>query len=127
MTSARSQLIEDGTYWTLSDRSANRPAPTDVHLLPIYDEYLVAYRDRGAVLPAGTSGAVSLQAALVVDGQVVGTWKAARTADGVIVDVTSRKRLTGSERLALLQTTARYGRFLAAPVSVSLAGRKKDR
>jgi len=125
MARAKSQVIDGGTYWTLGRDWSRRTKRTAVHLLPIYDEYLVAYRDRAAVCPEGPSGAMSLQPALVVDGQVAGTWKASRQLDGVVVEISARRRLTGRERLALADTAAGYGRFLGVPVSISMTrGRK---
>ena len=51
------------------------------YLLPPFDEYTVAYNDRSAVVAAdhrelASSGGV-FRPIIVVDGQVVGTWKAA--------------------------------------------------
>ena len=125
MARAKSQVIDGGTYWTLGRDWSRRTKRTAVHLLPIYDEYLVAYRDRAAVCPEGPSGAMSLQPALVVDGQVAGTWKASRQLDGVVVEISARRRLTGRERLALADTAAGYGRFLGVPVSISMTRSRK--
>jgi hypothetical protein len=125
ITKAMSQIIDGGTYWTIGRDASRRTTRTAVHLLPIFDEYLVAYRDRSAVFPEGPSGAMSLQPALVVDGQVAGTWRASRRRDGVVVEITSRRRLTDPERIALAGTSARYGVFLGLPVSVSIGRVRK--
>ncbi|MBA3887454.1 MAG: hypothetical protein H0X67_17235 [Acidobacteria bacterium] len=37
------------TYWTTGRAGTATPPRPDVHLLPIYEEYLMAYRDRVAV------------------------------------------------------------------------------
>src|SRR5687768_13387649 len=42
--------VEDGlTYWTLGRANPSHRSRASVHLLPVYDEYVVAYRDREAV------------------------------------------------------------------------------
>lgn len=123
---ARQEVIDGRVYWTLG--RAPRPAPGGggVHLLPVYDEYLVAYRDRDAV-PHGQSvvkaptRAMMFLHALIVVGQVAGTWRTARTSNGVVVDVVPARPLTKPERRALADTAARYGRFLEVPVSLSIA------
>jgi hypothetical protein len=115
----RQEMIDGLTYWTVG-RASRRPhggAVHDVHLLPIYDEYLVAYRDLDAV-PRNAGSRGTLQQALIAGGQVAGTWKAGRTADRLVVHVTAARRLTDRERRALEETATRYGRFLATPVSV---------
>ncbi len=66
-------------YWTMGPDRSEATRGDAVHLLPIYDEYLVAYRDREAVphgpsVIASLSGkSVNFQHALVIDGQVAGT------------------------------------------------------
>jgi hypothetical protein len=122
ISNARPEVIDGRTYWTLSRTAPGRTHGARVHLLPIYDEYFVAYRDRDAVPGmAGARGAATLQPALIVAGRVVGTWKSARNADGLLVDVAVRRRLGRTELRALDETAARYGRFWNMPVSLSLA------
>jgi hypothetical protein len=84
---ARSQTVEGLTYWTLPGR-ARIPAPSNVvHLLPMFDEYLVAYRDLAAVPRGKTSGGF-LPQAVVCDGRVIGTWKVRKDREGVDVALT---------------------------------------
>ena len=126
MNRARHEVVDGGTYWSLSGTGAGDTRQRTVHLLPVYDEYLVAYRDREAVphgrpaIKSRSRGSVTFQHALVIAGQVAGTWKTVRNASGLTVDVIPLRRLTGSERRALAETTARYGRFLDVPVSLSV-------
>jgi hypothetical protein len=93
-----------------------------VHLLPIYDEYVVAYRDRGAVPhlpPAKAPGVrlfVNFQHALVIGGKIEGTWRTTRSARAVRVDVYPLRRLTGAERRTLAVAVDGYERFLSVPV-----------
>lgn len=76
LASLREQQVEGVALWSLaSDERAPRAAPS-VRLLPIYDEYFVAYRDRGHVTsPAG--GFSMWGSHLVVDGRAAGSWRAA--------------------------------------------------
>jgi hypothetical protein len=128
---ARSQPADGLTYWSIGARSPSpaRRAPI-VSLLPIYDEYLVAYRDRVAVPHAvsarveSTSGnAVTFQHALVINGQIAGTWRTPRRrAAGLLIDVVPLRRLSGAERRALADEAVRYGRFLGTDVSAVVSG-----
>ena len=126
---ARQEEIDGRCYWTLAGgrRRVTPVSAGTLHLLPIYDEYLVAYRDRDAVphttsrIFAGPRGTVTFQHALVISGQIAGTWKTVKSKDGVIVDVIALRRLTRSERSALEETAARYGEFLGMSASLSFA------
>ena len=78
---ARRQTVDGLTYWTLPGR-ARIPAPSNVvHLLPVFDEYLVAYRDSRPV-PRGTTAGGFLPQAVVCGGRVVGTWKVTKDREG---------------------------------------------
>ena len=113
MMHARRSLVDGLTYWSIGDVPAARTRRRRVHLLPVYDEYLVAYRDRQAVPHWWTGMAVpsAFQHPLIVDCQVAGTWRPARTGEGVKLEVHPVKALPAHARRALLDAAARFGRF----------------
>ncbi len=117
---ARRREVDGLTYWTLGRKAARIPRRgAGVHLLPIYDEYLVAYRDHRVVpRPAYVLG--GFQHALLAGGQVAGTWRPVPGADGLMLDVRPVRRLTLAERRGLAQAATRYERFLGVPVSLSV-------
>ena len=123
MIGARREDVGGRSYWTYG--SAPRGARRDrlAHLLPIYDEYLVAYRDRAAVphgpmtLASRARDAVTFQHALVVHGQVAGTWRTRRHAGRVLIDLLPLRRLRRLERDALDEAVLRYEQFLSAGVT----------
>jgi hypothetical protein len=115
---ARQHPIDGIVYWTIGDLPRRRPSRAEVHLLPTYDEYLVAYRDLAAVpRPPATRG--RLQPAVVIGGEIAGTWRTLRAKDGLMLQVAADRRLTEQERRALARTAARYQRFAGVPVSVT--------
>ena len=120
MVRARPREVDGLRYWTVGRHPLSAPrSRTSLHLLPIYDEFLVAYRDLHAVpRPAYLMG--SFQHALVIGGQVAGTWRISASPKRVAVNVEPLRRLTSTERRGLAREVARYGRFLAVPVSLSV-------
>jgi hypothetical protein len=74
-----SREIDGLTYWAAS--WTVRPMPPAAFLLPNYDEYLIAYKDRDLVKsplgprkPGGIAGVGAFEHPLVVDGLLVGSW-----------------------------------------------------
>lgn len=135
ITRAGSQVSGGLTYWSLGrdtgrgtkvPRYVCAPGP-HVHLLPIYDEYLVAYRDRDAVPHhAGTNrtgpGSFgTFQHAVVIDGQIAGSWRNTRALRATTIGVTPSRPLTRAEHRALAECAERYGRFLDRRISLSVA------
>ena len=123
---ARAEAVDGLTYWSLGQVRTGTVRTPAVHLLPIYDEYLIAYRDRAAV-PHGPATihtrarAVTFQHALIIDGQIAGTWRNRRAPRAHVVEVVPLRRLNAVERRALAETAATYGRFLDVHVEVELA------
>jgi hypothetical protein len=120
MNRARPWELDGLRYWTLGRDSGSIPRPkTSIHLLPIYDEYLVAYRDH-RVVPRPAYAIGNFLHALVIRGQVAGTWRTIPGDQGLVVDVRTLRRVTLVERRALGQAVTRYRRFLGVPVSLSV-------
>ena len=129
MVRARPETVNGFTSWTLGrTTSATRTPQHGAHLLPIYDEYLVSYRDRDAVphgpAKVGSSAAtVTFQHAVVVGGQIAGTWRTSPAASPAVVSVFPVRRLTAGDRRAIADAAARYEHFLGEPVKVVMATR----
>jgi DNA glycosylase AlkZ-like len=115
------EIINGQTYWLASSMRAAKNSSQTAHLLPAFDEYTVAYKDRNAVLnPTYTKHANSgngiLYPTIVVDGQVVGTWKRTLKKDTVVITPNPFSKLKRAETLALAEAASRYGKFLDALV-----------
>jgi winged helix DNA-binding protein len=111
---ARSETIDRLTYWVVGPRRTIAPPREVIHLLPVYDEYLVAYRDLDAV-PRGKAFWGVLPQAIVCDGQVIGTWKVARGPGSPKVAIDLGRKLTAAEHQKLDRATARYAQFTGVP------------
>jgi len=114
-----SEVVEGKPLWRggASAPAAGEEGPADVQLLPAFDEYLVAYRDRGAVLDARlarriNAGGGMLDPCVVVDGRVAGTWRRTLGRGSVDVELRLFERPPAAIRRALLAAVARYGAFL---------------
>jgi hypothetical protein len=114
---ARSREVDGVRYWSVgSARAASSNGRSLVHLLPVYDEYLVAYRDQHAVpRPAYLLG--NFQHALVIGGQMAGSWKVTSGRTGVALEVIPTRKLSAGERRGVEQAAARYGRFIGREIT----------
>lgn len=118
--SAASQLSSETFAGNVYCRAAGTPAAVrgsaTMHLLPVLDEYTVAYRDRSAVLAPERAKLVNngggiLKPIMVLDGQVVGSWRRTFTASTVTIVCASFKRLPSPARAALERAAARVAHF----------------
>jgi len=86
-------------------------------LLPPWDEFTVAYRDRSDILDPKyarrvNAGGGILSPVIVVRDGVVGTWKRAIKKDTVTVTPTFFKALNGADRALVAAAVGRYARYL---------------
>ena len=117
------ESLNDLTYWHAPSKSPVRSTSPSVHLLPNYDEYLIAYKDRGATA-AGVPKPRMFDAYghfLIVDGRLLGTWRRAIGPKRASVTVCPFRALDRDERRDLDAEVARYEKFLTLPVTVSFA------
>lgn len=115
--------LEGQSYWQAAAESMPAPpAESSVLLLPQYDEYTVAYRDRSVLLhPAFPADPfLILGPVLVVDGEVVGTWKRTLAKDAVTLTVTHYAPLDAAQRAGLERAAERYGRTFGLPARLEL-------
>jgi len=108
--------IDKQTYWQAAGTTAARTKP-GCHLLPAYDEYTVAYQDRSAVLSSevaarADSGHGIFYPALVIDGQVAGTWSRQLLKESVAITCRPFVRLDRRQSQALVAAAQRYAQFL---------------
>ena len=105
---------------------ATPPVPVDqaapVYLLPGFDEFVLGYGDRGAVLdPAfadricpGGNGVFS--PTVVLDGQIRGTWKRTLKTKAVVLAWTPFTSFTAVEEGAIDAAAQEYADFLTLPI-----------
>jgi hypothetical protein len=122
------ETIGELTCWSTPSASALSRGRSAAYLLPIYDEYLIAYKDRSAVTDPASAGRAKVTLDgyahwLIVDGRFTGTWRRAETTAGVEVTVTPHRSLTATERKAIGVAAERYGAFLETPVVVRGIGK----
>jgi hypothetical protein len=94
------------------------------YLLPNFDEYLIAYRHRGAVLdPArarnfGVFTSVEFPHQVVLHGRVAGSWRREVDATRATVTLKLYAKPTATELRALTAAARRFGRFQGRPCDV---------
>ncbi len=97
-------------------------------LLPPWDEYLVAYRDRatafGHLAPdhPRLAGAIGIPL-ILIDGRVRGAWRRAVTPSRVELGFEYWGRVTTAERHAVEAAALRYGRFLGRELRLARSQR----
>ena len=102
----REHTVDDLVMWDVGEPRSRPRAPRSVRLLPIYDEYFVAYRDRQHVTTRN-EGLGTFANYLVADGCLAGTWR----PNGSAVALHPRRPLDAKHRSLAEREIRRYQAF----------------
>jgi hypothetical protein len=112
-------------HWCAADEPAPVRRPRRVHLLPNYDELIVAYRDRRAALDPAREVDLSplprdsiFSNVVIQDGQVWGAWKRRPEASRLVLEVTLLEAMDRDGLEGVHRAAADLGRFLGVTVDV---------
>jgi hypothetical protein len=120
-----SESYEGATYYFASSSNTTAKTGPRAQLLSIYDEFVSSYRNHSASISAKFGQALvakdnALSYVILVNGQIVGTWR--RTIERVWMDLQIEpfRDLTNAEARALESAARRYGEYFELPVDSTI-------
>ena len=119
-----SEIIDSQTYWFTSFFSIPKTDKKAVYLLPSFDEFIISYKDRSALLPfENQNKTVSnngiFRPLIVVNGQVMGIWKRTIKKDKAIVEAKLFKQPNKTTKGLIIKASIEYGHFLQMKAGLS--------
>jgi len=118
-----SSFLKDGqTYYFTSDF---KPSETDekIHLLPAFDEFLISYKDRSALMDVShykkvVAGYGIFKPVLIKNGFVTGTWQRTIKKEEVRIQMTFLDTITKAEFEKYAEAAESFGKFLNKKVII---------
>lgn len=117
-----SEQIDGSQYWMFGAPNTHNTEDTRVHLLPGFDEYILGYKDRSAVLAPeyaplivpGNNG--MFLPTLVLRGKVKGLWKRTIKKKGVEFMIAPFEDIRDKEEQVIV-AAERYAAFVGLPLT----------
>jgi hypothetical protein len=111
------ETVNGQTYWFSPSEPKTRKSSPDIYLLPGFDEYLLAYKDRSASLDVPNYKSLTptngmLPATIVSVGRVIGTWKRSIKKDKVLIEANPLTTFSDEENNAFAIAAGRFGEYL---------------
>jgi hypothetical protein len=119
---------DDADLWMSSELPVRDTPESPAHLLPGFDELLLGYKDRSAMVAARHAGRIvpgsngMFVPTLVLDARVCGTWKRATRGKNVVLEASPFGRLTAAQKKAFDAPRARYADYLGIPLTLAWSG-----
>lgn len=118
-------FVKDNSIFIFPDTiSAETEFPDSAFLLPAFDEYLISYADRSAVITLHDfSKAISsngiFRPIIVVNGEVIGIWKRETKKDSFQITLQPFKKLSKKHENMLRKKAESFGRFYGRRIQIT--------
>lgn len=122
----RKETLGNETYLMPKKMPKLQADPQEAHLLPSFDEYIIAYKDRSAILnPKYTHEVISgstflFLPVILFDGRVIGTWKRKKKGNAIAIALKPFAKLDNVQKGAINMAAERYGEFIGSPVMLGI-------
>lgn len=118
----QNETINGQSYWFQENTEHQASKSPTLHLLSIFDEYISSYKDRSAMVNEKDGEKLKsmgngLTYVIVLDGQIIGTWKRIQ-GKSVVIKPNFFRSLKKDEKQAFVHAAEEYGRFLNLPVEI---------
>ena len=115
------EVIGPETYWLPDSFTIPSATGSSVFLIPAFDEFIISYANRNAVLDWDTlkksiSDNGIFRPVIVIDGQVTGLWKRTLKKDILLLETEFYRKHTKKELSLIQKESERLGRFLKMEV-----------
>jgi Winged helix DNA-binding domain len=123
-SSLRKETVGTKVYWTPTESTASGADIPSACLLPGFDEYMLGYNDRSAVLdPQHAQKQIPdnngrFLSTMIMNGRVVGTWKRTVKKKRIQVIIEPFSSLNKVAKQAFAVAAERYGEFIGLPVDL---------
>jgi hypothetical protein len=114
--------MDDIKYYCLKDTALDRKIIPGMYFLPIYDEYIMGYKDRSAILEYTNSledkPSFKYDCMIIDNGQIIGTWRRAITTKKIELHYDLFKEPTNAQKKRLDKALGQFSQFYGLPVEI---------
>ena len=115
------ERVDDEDFFFSSDISFNTQPFQNFHLLPVYDEFIMGYKDRSAMIQLRNNmapqPAFRFDNMIIFEGQIVGTWKRKVNKNSIDVVYDLFTPLNKKHLRLFISAMYRFYEFTGLPVS----------
>lgn len=108
------RIVGQQEYFFSPDTHLHDLQPGKIHLLPVYDEFVMGYKDRSAMMTLKNNSPLRYDCMILSGGQVTGTWKRTVLRNSIDLEYDTFKPVQAK---ALDEAVNRFGEFINMEVN----------
>jgi hypothetical protein len=108
------EMINGKTYYFYSSTTPGKINSATAYLLPTYDEYGIAYKDRDSIIDPADHKKIGgiFTSGIMMNGKIIGAWRRAIEKDSVRIETQSLRPFTKAQKSAIKASAKRYSKFI---------------
>ena len=108
------EIVEDRPYWFYPSGKLPKINSSTAYLLPTYDEYGIAYKDRSAIVDAYDYKKIGgpFTSAIIMNGKVIGIWRRTLKKDTALIETKPFSSFSKAQVSAIGSVTKKYSKFI---------------
>lgn len=121
----KKKVMEQQEYFfnpniSLPDKQADK-----IYLLPVYDEFIMGYKDRNAIMTLKNNIPFRYDSMILFNGQVIGTWKRTISKNGIDMECDFFKPLNRLQSSVFDEAVSRFSEFMNLKVNRQIRAERK--
>ncbi len=112
------EIIEQQDYFFSPGTSLQVKKADKIHLLPVYDELIMGYKDRSAIMTLKNNALFRYDSMILSGGQVIGTWKRTVLKNAIDMEFDFFKPLNKNQSRAISEAVDRFSEFMKLKVNI---------
>src|SRR5262249_10925045 len=112
--------LDGEMYWQRAGRRTDA-APDGAHLLPAFDEYTVAYKNRATWFNSPLTHIELLDPVMACDARRAGLWRRVTARESVKIELAPFGKISPRDRERFHAVAQRYAGFLGLPAEITHA------
>jgi hypothetical protein len=107
-------IVEGISYWMNANIDPGKAKGSGAYLLPVYDELIIAYKNRDAIVPAklrDKMGAITFFPTIMVNNQVIGNWSRSISKKNIDIELKPFDKLNKTQSQAVEIAIQRFKKF----------------
>lgn len=109
-----SETVQGESFWLSPTATALRINPATTYLLPTYDEYGIAYKERSTIIDPVHYKKIGnfMTSSIVINGKIEGIWRRTVSKNKIVLEAKSFTSFNEKQSSAIATAAKRYGKFV---------------